>query len=599
LRSESTNQYIWRMETTTPLVEEPLDINALRLGATALVSALAACSVVPVRPQRPYIEAKTDEDAARFLLQAQFSASDAEIARVRSVGCARWLTEQFAVPSSETGWDWLNRRGYDAIHNDTRYYDSSYPGDHMIWHQLMTSPDAVRKRCALALSEFFVVSLTGLDFGWRSHGLAHYWDQLSANAFGNFRTLLEDVSLNPAMGFYLNTKGNQKENPATGRVPDENYAREVMQLFTIGLYQLNPDGTEKRDASGQRLESYTQSDVTNLARVFTGYDFDQSRNVVTVEPVQQRKVGSTAFTRMRMALAPARHSSMEAAFLGTRIPANTPGDKALKIALDALFAHPNIGPFFGKQMIQRLVTSNPSPAYVARVSAAFNDDGNGVRGNLQAVWEAILLDDEARSRNGLADPKFGRLREPMLRFIQWGRTFGVQSAEGSWKLGDLTNPATQLGQSPLRSPSVFNFFRPGYVPPATMMATSGSLAPEFQIVTESSVSGYLNYMQNVIRNGIFVNTPNLPNNVRNAKGVLDISATYKDELAIVTDAPELVKRLNRLLCAGQLSVATQALMINGLNATRVSATSSDAVKLNRVASAIFMVMAAPEYLVQK
>lgn len=587
------------METNAPLVEEPLDINALRLGATALASALAACSVAPVRPQRPYIEAKTDEDAARFLLQAQFSASDAEIARVRSVGCARWLTEQFAARSGETGWDWLNRRGYDVIHNDTRYYDNSYPGDHMIWHQLMTSPDAVRKRCALALSEFFVVSLTGLDFGWRSHGLAHYWDQLSANAFGNFRTLLEDVTLNPAMGFYLNTRGNQKENPATGRVPDENYAREVMQLFTIGLYQLNPDGSDKLDASGHRTESYTQSDVSNLARVFTGYDFDQSRNVVTTEPVQQRKVGNTAFTRMRMALTPARHSSLEAVFLGTHIPANTPGDKALKLSLDALFTHPNVGPFFGKQMIQRLVTSNPSPAYVARVSAAFNDDGNGVRGNLQAVWEAILLDDEARSRNGLTDPRFGRLREPMLRFIQWGRTFGIQSTEGSWKLGDLTNPATQLGQSPLRSPSVFNFFRPGYVPPATMMATSGSLAPEFQIVTESSVSGYLNYMQNVIRNGIFVNTPNLPNNVKNAKGVLDISATYKDELAIVTDAPALVKRLNRLQCAGQLSAATQALMINALNATPVSATSSEAVKLNRVASAIFMVMAAPEYLVQK
>jgi uncharacterized protein (DUF1800 family) len=571
----------------------------LKLGVTAAAAALAACTVAPVRPQRPYIEAKTDEDAARFLLQAQFSASDAEIARVRSVGCGRWLTEQFAARPSETGWDWLNRRGYDAIHNDTRYYDNSYPGDHMIWHQLMTSPDAVRKRCALALSEFFVVSLTGLDFGWRSHGLAHYWDQLSANAFGNFRTLLEDITLNPAMGFYLNTKGNQKENPATGRVPDENYAREVMQLFTIGLYQLNPDGSDKLDAAGHRMETYTQSDVSNLARVFTGYDFDQSRNVVTVEPVQQRKVGSTAFTRMRMALAPARHSSLEAVFLGTRIAANTPGDKALKTALDALFAHPNVGPFFCRQMIQRLVTSNPSPAYVARVSAAFNDDGHGVRGNLQAVWEAILLDDEARSHKGLTDPRFGRLREPMLRFIQWGRTFGIRSAEGSWKLGDLTNPATQLGQSPLRSPSVFNFFRPGYVPPATMMATSGSLAPEFQIVTESSVSGYLNYMQNVIRNGIFVNTPNLPNNVRNAKGVLDISATYKDELAIVTNASALVKRLNLLLCAGQLSAATQALMINGLNATPVSATSSDAVKLNRVASAIFMVMAAPEYLVQK
>ena len=571
----------------------------MKLGVTAVASALAACSVAPVRTQRPYIEAKTDDDAARFLLQAQFSASDAEIARVRSLGCARWLTEQFAARSGESGWDWLNRRGYDAIHNDTRYYDNSYPGDHMIWHQVMTSPDALRKRCALALSEFFVVSLTGLDFGWRSHGLAHYWDQLSANAFGNFRTLLEDVTLNPAMGFYLNTKGNQKENPATGRVPDENYAREVMQLFTIGLYQLNPDGSDKLDASGHRMETYTQSDVSNLARVFTGYDFDQSRNVVTTELVQQRKVGNTAFTRMRMALAPARHSSLEAVFLGTRIAANTSGDKALKLSLDALFAHPNVGPFFGRQMIQRLVTSNPSPAYVARVSAAFNDDGNGVRGNLQAVWEAILLDDEARSHKGLTDPAFGRLREPMLRFIQWGRTFGIQSAEGSWKLGDLSNPATQLGQSPLRSPSVFNFFRPGYVPPATMMATSGSLAPEFQIVTESSVSGYLNYMQNVIRNGIFVNTPNLPNNVRNAKGVLDIAASYKDELAIVTNASALVKRLNLLLCAGQLSAATQALMINGLNATPLSATSSEAVKLNRVASAIFMVMAAPEYLVQK
>ena len=208
----------------------------------------------------------TDEDAARFLLQAQFSASDADIAAVRSKGYAAYLSEQLRAPASQSGLDWLDARGYAAIDNATRYYDSSYPGDYMIWNQLMTSSDAVRKRLALALSEFFVVSLTGLDFAWRSHGIAAWWDLLVGGATGNYRTLLERVTLNAAMGYYLNTKGNRKENPSTGGAPDENYAREVMQLFSIGLSQLNLDGTEKRDASGNKIDSYTQSDVSNIAR---------------------------------------------------------------------------------------------------------------------------------------------------------------------------------------------------------------------------------------------------------------------------------------------------------------------------------------------
>jgi uncharacterized protein (DUF1800 family) len=443
------------------------------------------------------------------------------------------------------------------------------------------------------------VSLSGLNFSWRSHALAAWWDMLSSNAFGNFRTLLEDVTLNPAMGYYLNTKGNLKENTATGRQPDENYAREVMQLFTLGLHQLNLDGTEKKDAQGNKLESYTQADVTNLARVFTGYDFDMSQNVNTFDALLNRNIPNTSAARLPMALTASRHSTLAATFLGATVPANTGAAAALQIGLDTLFNHPNVGPFFGRQMIQRLVTSNPSPAYVGRVAVAFNNNGAGVRGDLQAVWSAILLDEEARSPAGLTQSTFGRLREPMLRLVQWGRTFGIGSALGSWKIGDLSNPATQLGQSPLRSPSVFNFFRPGYVPPSTALVASQSVAPEFQIVNESSVGGYLNYMQGVIRNGIHVNAPDQPNSGSNASNGYDITAAYTGELALVSDAAALVRRLSLLLCAGQLAASTQALIVDALNATPVTAASTDSIKRNRVAAAVLMVMASAEYLVQK
>jgi uncharacterized protein (DUF1800 family) len=548
-----------------------------------------------------YPSARSDAEAARFLLQAQAYATTADIAAVRAGTFADWLSTQYGKAIGPTGWDWLNARGYATIDSTTRYFDNTYPGDYMIWNQLMTSPDALRKRCALALSEFFVVSLSGLDFAWRSHGIAAWWDLLVAHAFGNFRQLLEAVTLNPAMGYYLNTKGNLKENTATGRQPDENYAREVMQLFTIGLYQLNLDGTEKKRGGqeGGRIETYSQSDVTNLARVFTGYDVDMSQNVNTYDAVLNRNIPNTTAARLPMVLNASRHSTLAATFLGANVPANTPGAAALKTALDTLFNHPNVGPFFGRQMIQRLVTSNPSRAYVARVAAAFNNNGSGVRGDLKAVWSAILLDEEARSPAGLTQSSFGRLREPMLRLVQWGRTFGITSALGSWKIGDLSNTASQLGQSPLRSPSVFNFFRPGYVPPSTALATTKAVAPEFQIVNESTVGGYLNYLQGVVRNGLYVNAPDQPNAGSNASNGYDITAAYTGELALVSDATALVKRLSLLLCADQLSASTQTLIVNALNATPVTAASTDAVKRNRVAAAVLMVMASAEYLVQK
>jgi uncharacterized protein (DUF1800 family) len=267
-------------------------------------------------------------------------------------------------------------------------------------------------------------------------------------------------------------------------------------------------------------------------------------------------------------------------FLNTTVPANTPAPQALKLALDWLFNHANTAPFVCKQLIQRLVTSNPSPGYVQRVATVFANNGAGVRGSLAHVYAAILLDDEARGPAGLANPQFGKLREPMLRLVQWGRTFGAASASNTWKISDLSNAGSQLGQSPLRSPSVFNFFRPGYVPPGTPLA-AGAVAPEFQLVNESSVGGYLNYLQLVISNGI---------------NSADIKATYVAELALVTDPAALLNRLNLLLCAGQMTSASQTLISTALNNMPVA---SDTNKRNRVYAAVLLVMASADYLVQK
>ena len=518
------------------------------------------------------VEAAANAAAARFLLQAQFSASEADIAAVRAQGEAAWLAAQLAAPAGESGWEWINGRTRGTLTIDD-----------MLWRQLMSSPDAVRQRVAVALSEIFVVSATVIT-NWPDLMYAYYWDILKTGATGNFRTLLENVALSPAMGYYLNAAGSQKEN-AAGRMPDENFAREVMQLMTIGLYQLEQDGSIRKGSDGQPLYTYTQDEVGNLARVFTGYNVDilaSERGTFSV-PGSSTLIEGNAWTRRPMALTASNHSMLAASFLGTTVPANTDGKTALGIALDALFNHPNVGPFIGKQLIQRLVTSNPSPAYVARVAAAFAANGAGVRGDIPSVVMAVLLDPEARSANGLVDPTFGKLREPMLRFVQWGRTFRASSKLGTWKIGSTAND-TNLGQSPLRSPSVFNFFRPGYVPPSTAMAASGQLAPEFQLVNESSVSGYLNFIQRAIGSGF--------NN-------RDVVGDYAPELALVLDPTALVARLNLLLAAGQLSTATCDLIAQALATPALTAASSDAAKNNRVYAAILLVMASAEYIVQK
>lgn len=571
-----------------PITADQPDERSLSFAATAAaVSAfLTACAGSPTAPEEgttTHSHARasggrtptkpTPGQAARFLQQAQFSASDSDIAAVQSQGYAGWLAGQINLPSSMTGWDWQMAQGFNSS-APVDYVNAAYPTDYMMWQQLMATSDTVRQRFALALSEFFVVSTNGVSIASRSFAMAQYWDVLVAGAFGNFRALLEEVTLNPAMGIYLNTKGNQKANAKTGRAPDENYAREVMQLFSIGLYELNLDGT-KRLTGGQPVETYTQNDITQLAKVFTGWDFDASGSNGIINPTKVRN---------RMKLNASLHETASATFLGATIPANTNGAAALGMALDAIFNHANVPPFFCKQMIQRLVTSNPSPAYVSRVARIFKNNGVGVRGDLKAVLAAVLLDNEARDDANLTNPSWGKLREPMLRLVQWARTFGATSPTGQWVVGDLSDMGTRLGQSPLRPGSVFNFFRPGYVPPNTALASRSLTAPEFQLTNESTTAGYLNFMMTTIKNG-----------VNAGRGGL-VAPSYAAELALVNDPAALLNRLNLLLCAGQLSASTVGTIQTAIATIR---TNTAANELNRVCAAIFLVMASPEYLIQK
>ncbi len=553
----------------------------------------------------PLDQVNNDEDAARFLHHAAFGASDTDIAAVRQKGYAGWLDEQLAMPMGQSKWDWLVSQGYSQV-NDRQYFFGDYYCQFAIWRDLMSAPDMVRQRWALALSELFVVSLpsvTGVQ-NWTGLGGAHFWDMLGRLGFGNFRDLLHAVTLHPVMGAFLNTRGNQKEDPATGRVPDENYAREVMQLFTIGLHQLNLDGTPRLGGNGLPIDSYGQSDVTQLARVFTGYQLDLTDVGTFNDPSPPHNlVWYSEFVQRPMRFFPERHSTLEARFLGAHIPAGTPGPEALRIALDTLFNHPNVGPFFARQMIQRLVASNPDPDYVARVAAKFNNNGVGVRGDLKAVIRAILLDKAARGSAGLSSRTFGKLREPILRIANWARAFKVRSLANTWKF-NVGNWDTEsdLQQYPLASPSVFNFFRPGYVPPSTEMATQGATAPEFQLVSESSVSAYINFLQNIVYQGAWIGNAGEAGFPRDNLGVTyapDIVPDYSAEFALVGNTLLLVHRLNILLTGGQLSPATQDFIVKALSIDRIRADSPDDFKRIHVARAILFVMASAEYLIQK
>ncbi len=587
---------------------EPLLTLPTKLASVSALAAMtAACgggggsgsSVPPTggtpTPTPPtFLTPDTDAQAARFALRAGLSVSRGDILEMRSEGYEPWLDREINDPIERSAQQFLSGLGFEQI-NDDQWFFRSDPADYMIWNQLLTGQNSVRKRMALALSEFFVVSVNNIQI-WPSTSIGSYWDILKEGAFGNFRDVLEAITLEASMGVFLNTLGNEKADPATGRVPDENFGREVMQLFSIGLFELNLDGTVRTDGSGDPIETYTNDDVTGIAKVFTGYSFNYSGGIGFTDfnlggntiPIPDAALLRNPMTANPVLQIPNRgdtHSMDEKSFLGATIPAGTGAQESLRIAMDTLFEHPNVGPFFGKQMIQRLVTSNPSPGYVQRVAQTFNDNGAGVRGDLRAVFKAILLDDEALSDQSLQNPEFGKLREPILRFAQWGRTFGAESASGFWLMQNLSQSSNRLGQSPLRSPSVFNFFRPGFTPPNSQSSERDLLAPEFQLVNETTAAAYVNFMERTI-DGL-------------GGWMFDVKATYSEEIEIAHDTLALLDQLDLLLTGNQLSQETRDTITAALNAQSVTQNSSEQAKLAQIHRAVLMVMVSNDYLVQR
>ena len=541
--------------------------------ATLPMVALAACgggdgaiSAAPPTPTPPppvVIVPPTQTQASRFLSQTSMGATKVEIDKVVSQGYDAWITAQFSTPRATSHWDWIVASGYNVIGNK----DNQNGFTNTVWRQAISGEDQLRQRVTSALSNFIVVGIDGImGTSYRQFAAAAYLDVLADNAFGNFRELIERVSLNLAMGYYLTFINNKKANPTTGAQPDENYARELMQLFTLGLYNLNADGTLQL-SGGNPVETYGPADVSGLARVFTGFRADGS------------DFNTPDRARRPLIQLATDHETGAKTFLGATIPAGTDGFASLKIALDTIFAHPNVPPFVSKQLIQRLITSNPSPAYVGRVSTIFANNGSGVRGDMKAVIRAILLDTEARSEASLTSTSAGKLREPVIRLTNWARAFGVTSPSNAWAIGDTNSQTTRLGQTIGKSPSVFNFFRPGYTPPNTVISTGQLVAPEFQVTNELSVVGYINYMQTLIQSGTG-----------------DVKADYTSILTKATDSAALISEINLVLASGNLSTTTIATIKTAVDAI---GTTTPALLANRVYTAILLTMASTDYIVQK
>jgi uncharacterized protein (DUF1800 family) len=532
-----------------------------------------------------------------------------------------WLDAQMALPFSSHRTTIVDdRRTFGGSGSFTNWNAIHPPNRQSAWWKLaLTAPDQLRQRVAFALSQILVVSDVALGDDSRAEPLAAYYDILGQEAFGNFRTLLERVTLNPMMAEYLSSLRNAKATfDASGAAlttPDENYAREVMQLFSIGLVRLQPDGTLLLGDDGLPIPTYNQTTITELAKVFTGWAYPSSNANAF------RTAGANYYNALQ--LFPAFHDDGPknlAPVLATPIPASQGGAKDLQLALDALFQHPNTAPFISKLLIQRLVTSNPSPAYVYRVAQRFIDDGAGVRGNLGAVVRAILTDHEARSAEVAATPSFGKLKEPILRLsgilrglkasTSSGRYVGFRvTVDGQPITSATPRPATaaqinmapsaysgtrldgvqgSIAQAALRSPTVFNFYHSDYVLPGPL-AAAGLVVPEFEITDDNFAISVPNFLRT------FVNAT-LPttNGAPTPAAPYTLTPDLTHELTLVNDSAALVAHFNLVFAAGSLSADAQARIRSALTALPASTAA-----LDRVRTALLLTLTTPAAAIQK
>jgi uncharacterized protein (DUF1800 family) len=582
---------------------------------SAVVSSLAAAKIpapdltadpaLPIKGSPNYTSAK---DAARFLAQTTFGPTAKDIDRIVRIGKSAWLDEQFTKPQTKH-LALLDKRfeqiGFvvEPVQDDS---DEGYLRDlqrsDIWWEVALWGDDQLRQRLAYSLSQILVISNVSDVLYNDTRGIANYHDILAQHAFGNYRDLLKAVTLNPMMGEYLSMVRNEKADPNRNIRPDENYAREIMQLFSIGLVQLNLDGSVKLDAQNNPLPTYDQTTVKELARVFTGW------NMATINNWWEwTESGASEILPMKP-FNNYHDFGAKVLFGDQHISADKSPEQDIDAALDILFAHPNVAPFISKQLIQRLVTSNPSPAYVTRVAKVFNNNGNNVKGDMKAVVRAIVLDDEAQTGHQTAPATFGKLREPILKTAHLWRAFKGTGTPTKLENGSVTPPRIRflgshrlMGQRPFGSNSVFNFYRPDYQHPGELKNANMN-SPEFQILTESMVMSKVSALSNAI---FWRDTPHdwLEPTIDGVWDVFSPRLHLDRERDLSKNPADLLDHLNLLLMAGQMSQQMYELVLNHLNVNKVDPTWDQAgqtwARDTLVYEALFLVMASPEYAVQR
>jgi uncharacterized protein (DUF1800 family) len=521
---------------------------------------------------------RTEADAIRLLEQSTWGPTEALIAHVKSVGAERFVDEQLATPSTRytafqpvptarpatciddrtlplTPTSYCARDNYTLFQLQREFFKNA-----------VTGSDQLRQRVAFALSQLFVVSGTDIN---QVYAMQRYQQMLADLAFDNFKNVLSQVTLSPVMGNYLDMANNQKPNPATGVEPNENYAREVLQLFSIGTVELKADGTPLTDSSGKTIATYSQDEIEGFAHVFTGWTYPTAAGAAPRAGFNPRYYDGTMEERSQYHAYTAKELLNDAT-----APANLTMSADLANAINNIFAHPNVGPFIAKQLIQKLVTSNPSTQYVRRIAKVFDDNGAGVRGDLKAVVRAILLDPEARGQ-AKNDAAYGRLREPAQYVVAVARALNA-ATDGVY----LRAQSAAMGQPVFQAPSVFNFYPPDYIVPKTDV-----LGPEFALQNTSSTFARINFV-----NALVFGTINPDPTVYGATGTqVDWSAFT----AVAGDADALVDKLDRLLLHGTLSSQAHDAIVTAVNA----ASTTDAVA--RAKTAFYLFATSSQYQVER
>ncbi len=535
----------------------------------------------------------SDAEAARFLTQSTFGPTLGEISRLRAIGYNAWLADQVSQPASHER-EYMENQEAAGL----EVYQSAR--QEAWWQAAIAGPDQLRQRVAFALSELFVVSDQSGDGSGQPIAMGNYYDLLTDNAFGNYRSLLEQVTLNPIMGNYLSMFKNQKPDPDTNIRPDENYAREVMQLFSVGLVQLDANGTAVL-AGGQPVPTYNQETIRGFAHVFTGWNWANCPRdngglwweweYCPSGPVEWPNPGWNASWFLPMEPWESYHASAEDKQLLNYPAASLPGGMLLGggtaasdlgAALDNIFNHPNVGPFIARHLIKRLVSSNPSPAYIGRVAAVFANNGIGVRGDLGATIRAVLMDSEARQLPSLASNR-GKLREPLLRQTHLWRAMDASANDGRFR---EWNADYYLGQAALRSPTVFNFFLPDYSPPGELYSL-GLSAPEFQITTDTSVAGISNALDSKTfwywRGNPWMDPE-------------DVVIELDSELPFATDPVRLIDRYDLLFMSRTMSAAMFNTLVNYVQGMPNVDTED---RRERVQDAIWLIQTSSEYVIER